>query len=127
MFLSGNMTTMHQSIGILVLYVYIAYTCMILATRLGTARPWLAWIPFADMYLITQMALKPWWWLFGFFIPFANIALVAYLWSEIAKRLNQPWWIGILIAVPFVGLAVPGYLVVTTSNHGGPKKVDPIQ
>lgn len=46
---------------VLALYVYFSLTMMIVAKRLKTKRPWLAWIPVANIFLLTSMAKLPWW------------------------------------------------------------------
>ena len=114
-----------QFVGGLVIYIYLSYTVMVLATSLGTARPWLAWIPIANFYLMTKMAALEWWWMLGLFIPIVNFFVGAYIWSEIGKRLGKPWWIGALFVVPFFGLLVPGYLVVVTGRFAKSKVVHP--
>ena len=103
-------------VGGFVLYIYLAYTTMVLARRLGTKHIWMAWIPVANLYLVTQMAGVEWWWMLGFFIPFVNFLVAGYLWSEIGKRLGKPWWIGILTAIPVLGLLIPGYFVITSGS-----------
>jgi hypothetical protein len=109
---AANEIDIEQLVGGLVVYVYFAYTVMVLARRLGMSKPWLAWIPVANLYLIVKMAGKEWWWLFGFLIPIVNFFVAGYVWSEIGERLGKPWWVGVLIIVPFIGFLVPGYLVL---------------
>ncbi len=116
-----------QLVGGLVIFVYLAYTTMVLAHRLGVKRSWLAWIPIANLYLMTKMAALPWWWMLGFFIPFINFLVAGYIWSEIGKRFNKPWWLGALTAIPLIGLLVPGYLVITSGGKLPPKIVEPVQ
>jgi hypothetical protein len=117
---------MHYEIGLrdlvggLVIYIYIAYTVMILARRLHLVKDsWWAWVPIANLLLLTKMAAREWWWIIGFVIPFVNIFVTAFLWAEIARRLGRNPWIGAVIVLPFIGIFVPGYLVVTTPEHHG--------
>ncbi len=106
-----------QFVGMIVIYVYFAYTTMMLAKRLNIANSWLAWIPFLNLFLMTKMAKLDWWWLLGLFIPFVNFFVAGYIWSEIGKQLGKEWWVGALIAIPLIGWLVPGYLVVTTGSN----------
>ena len=115
-----------QLIGGLVIYLYFGFVTMTLASRMGVARPWFAWIPLLNLYLMTKMAGLEWWWMLGFFVPFANFFVAAYIWSEIGKKFNKPWWLGALVIVPIVGWLVPGYLVISSNSSAGPKPVDPI-
>ena len=100
-----------------VLYAYIGYTVMILAQRLRVREFWFAWVPVANMYLLTKLARREWWWLFGLLIPYLNIFVLGFLWSEIAVRFHKNPWIGAAIVLPIIGLLVPGYLVLTTDTH----------
>ncbi len=104
-----------EIVGGIVLYVYLAYTMMVLAHRLGHKDSWMAWVPLANLYLLTQMAKREWWWIFGLFVPYVNFFIVGFLWSEIAQRFGKNPWIGAAIVLPVIGLAVPGYLVITGS------------
>jgi hypothetical protein len=113
-----------QLVGGIVVYAYLAFTLMVLANRIGVKNSWLAWVPIANMYLMTKMANLPWWWILGFFIPFLNFLIAGYIWSEIGKRFGKAWWIGALVVIPMIGLIVPGYFVVTT---GSTKPAEPTQ
>lgn len=108
-----------QVVGGVVLYVYFAVATMLLAQRLSTPNAWLAWVPVANLFLMVKMAGLEWWWTLGFFVPFANIFIAAYVWSEIGKKLGKPWWMGLLVVIPLVGWLMPGYFVVTTRPSGG--------
>lgn len=106
-----------ELLGAAVLYAYIAYTTMVLAHRLHLRESWFAWVPIANLYLLTKMAAREWWWLFGFFIPYVNFFMIGFLWSEIAARLGRNPWLGAAIVLPYIGLFVPGYLVVTNKHE----------
>jgi len=45
----------------LVLYVYSAFALMTIAQKTKEEYPWLAWIPFANMYLMSRIAKQHWW------------------------------------------------------------------
>lgn len=102
-----------------VLYAYTSYTQMVLARRLGILPrdAWLAWLPFANIYLLTKMAGLEWWYMLGVFIPYLNYALVAILWSQIGTRLKKPFWVGLFVVMPYIGVFVPGYFVLDTKNR----------
>lgn len=50
---------------------------------------WGGLIPIYNLYLLTQVAPKPGWWVIMFFIPIANIVFSILLYNEIAKRFGQ--------------------------------------
>jgi hypothetical protein len=107
-----------ELVGGLVLYVYIAYTMMILAQRLHHQKDaWMAWVPLANLYLMTKMGGQPWWWAFGIIITPINLFVVPFLWFTVAGRLGKNPWVGAAIIIPLVGLFIPGYLVITTDQR----------
>ena len=108
-------------IGGLVVYVYCAIALMTIAKKTNTPNAWLAWIPFANFYLMTQIAQVPWWtflFTFLFIIPGINIfagivvlGLSIWWWMKIAQRRGRPDWWGVLIAIiPIVNLVLMGML-----------------
>jgi len=92
------------------LYVYIAYTLMVIANKTNTENSWLAWIPIANLYLMCKVADKPGWWLILFLIPLVNIVVAIIVWMKIAEKMGKPSWLGILWIFPPLGLIVQGYL-----------------
>ncbi|MEM7008631.1 MAG: DUF5684 domain-containing protein [Thermodesulfobacteriota bacterium] len=91
-------------------YVYFAYTLMVIANKTNTENSWLAWIPIVNVYLMCKIAQKPGWWTILFFIPLVNIVIAIIVWMKIAELRGKASWLGILILIPFVGLIIPGYL-----------------
>lgn len=104
-------------IGLLV-YVYFAFALMTLAKRTKTELAWLAWIPIANIYLITQIAKKEWWWtlviVFANIVPFIgsliSMAAMVYMYYFIAQRRKFPEWSCILAIIPLVNLVYLGFL-----------------
>jgi hypothetical protein len=94
----------------LTFYIYLAVCLMKIAKKTNTPNAWFAWIPILNVILMLQIAKKPMWWLFPFFIPFVNIIFSILVWMEIARAVGKPEWWGILMIIPFVNLVVPGYL-----------------
>lgn len=114
-------------IGIFILtiaiYVYFALALMAIAKRTNTKNGWMAWIPYANVYLISKIAQKHWWpilllvpsIIFAFFPEniilsiIELIFLLAFLififiwWWKICKIRGKPgWWI-LLALIPFIG------------------------
>ena len=99
-----------------ILYVYVALALMAIARKTKTKDAWLAWIPIANFYLLTQMARKSgnWTWiLLAMFLPFGGlfVAVVGiWLFWLVAERIRFPGWISLLLLVPFVNLIILGVL-----------------
>lgn len=94
-------------------YVYLALTMMLTAQRLKVKNAWLAWIPIANLVLLSKMAKMHWWpvlLLIAFFIPLLNIiamitlAVFAFIWQwKILERRKLPGWWCLLQLIPIVG------------------------
>lgn len=102
-------------IFVLAMYVFGALALMAIANKTKTDNAWLAWIPIANFYLITQMAGQSGWWtlaLLGIFIPFfgslAVIGISIWFFWIIAERINMPGWTSILLLIPIVNFAIIG-------------------
>ena len=92
------------------LYVLMALALQTIARREGHTRPWLAWIPFANIALIFQLGNFHWALVFliiGSFIPFVGALfgiaiLVLFIISHwrIYEKENYPGWLSILTVIP---------------------------
>lgn len=91
-------------------YVWIALCLYIIAKKTNTENPWLAWIPVANIVLACQIAGKPWWWVFLFLIPIANIVFGILVMWKICEVRNKPGWLALLMLVPVANLIIPGIL-----------------
>jgi membrane protein implicated in regulation of membrane protease activity len=94
----------------IITYVVAAIALMTIANKLGVENSWLAWIPIANLYLMTQCAGLDWWWLILFFVPCVNIFAIIYVWWKICERRGKPGPLAILMIVPCVGWFVPLYV-----------------
>ena len=52
------------------MYVWSSLCLYIIAKKTNTPRPWLAWIPIANIYLMCKVGGKPGWWTAIFCILF---------------------------------------------------------
>lgn len=103
---------------ILAVYIYTSLAFYYIAKKTKNDKPWLAWIPVANLYLMTQIAGVPWWTmliaLFAPLIPFIGIfvALAIYVWWmwKICDVRNKPGWWGLLFLVPLLNLIILGVL-----------------
>lgn len=98
------------------LYVYTAFAFMEIAKKLKYDKPWLAWIPVANIFLIPILAKKHWAWGFMFFVPFAGfVFLIIWTWKifELRKYPGELSLVLIGITIPFVSFfALIAYLVI---------------
>ncbi len=103
-------------IGIAV-YVYMALALMTIAKKTKTPNGWLAWIPIANLYLMTQIAGVPAWTMLAFLlalIPFigglAFMAVYIWWWWKIAEARKKEGWLSILLIIPIVNLIIVGII-----------------
>jgi len=108
-------------------YIYSALTLSAVARRTKTKEDWFAWIPFANIVLMTRIAKMHWWPIlllaggFVFYIlgliPYIGVlfailyylCLLAYMvftiiWTwKICEARNRPGWWAVIVLVPVVG------------------------
>lgn len=94
----------------LALYVVMGISLMTIANKLGIENSWMAWIPFANMYLLTQCAGVDWWYLLLCFIPYVGIIPAIYMWWKVCERRGKPGPLALAMLIPCLGLAVPVYV-----------------
>jgi hypothetical protein len=98
------------------IYVYISLAYMKIAKSLGVGKAWLAWIPIANLYLMSKIAQMHWWpilLLLTFFIPVINILaflalyVFVYLWNwKMFERMNRPGWWSLAYLINGFGMIV---------------------
>ena len=106
----------------IIYYIYSAICLSRIAKRTKTPGHWLAWIPIFNFLLMVNIARKPEWWVFLFFIPIVNIFISVLVWMGISSTLGKSKWLGILIIITPINLFIPGYLAFSKNkkNTQGP-------
>jgi hypothetical protein len=117
--LLGGLGTALGFVAFLILvgiYVYLAFVWMAISRKLGYDKPWLAWIPIANVFLLPILSKKHWVWGLLLFVPIVNIVFgIIWTWT-IFERRNYPGWLSLitlLVFVPFIaGLAQLAFLII---------------
>jgi len=101
----------------LAIYIYTAIALMTIAKKTNTKNGWLAFIPIANIYLLTQIVGISGWWTLGILIaaiPIVGGIVVGigmiYLYWHIAEKVGKPGWWGILMIIPIVGWILLGIM-----------------
>ena len=101
----------------LIVYIYVAIALMTMAKKKKVPNAWLAFIPIANLYIMTQVGGIEWWWMLVFLlmiIPFVGTLLymvgIVYIWWKISEAFKRPGWWGILMLIPIVNLVLMGLL-----------------
>ena len=83
----------------IVIYVYFALAFYTIAKKSKHKKPWLAWIPFANISLWLQMGGFHWAWVFLLLIPIAGWIAVGVLFIisnwRVFEKLKYPGWLGL--------------------------------
>ncbi len=101
----------------LALYIYFAVALMAIAKKTNTPNGWLAFIPIANVYLMTQIAGLPAWYTLAVLLPIipligyiAMVIIMVYFWWKIAEAINKPGWWSILMLIPVVNFVIVGIM-----------------
>ena len=119
----GGILLIALVVGVAV-YLYFSFALMTLAKKMQTERPWLAFIPVANFYLMSKMAKMHWWpvlLVFGTLFSGVNeifsfalsVFVVIWMW-KIFKEFKKPGWWAILIIIPILWI-VYGVLLGMTA------------
>ena len=104
-------------IVMLAVYIYSAFALMTIAKKTKTENGWLAFIPIANFYLVTQMAGQSGWWTLAVLFPMIPIIggiamLVVSVWFfwKICEKIKRPGWWSLLLLIPIVNLVILGVM-----------------
>ena len=106
---------------VLIVYIYTAIVTQALAKKLNHPKPWMAWIPIANIVQLWQISGTPQWTLICYFISIgvaaipilggflaigASVIGVYWYWT-ICEKLHRPNWWSI-----FAAICLPVWLVM---------------
>jgi uncharacterized protein DUF5684 len=81
---------------------------------------WAAIVPIYNVYILTQIAGRPAWWIVLFFIPVANVIAGIVISIDVAKAFGQSAAWGVILLFIF---ALIGYLMLAFGNYRYTKPV----
>lgn len=94
-------------------YIYFAIALQTTAKKLKEKDTWLAWIPIANLVLLSRLAKMHWWpalLVIGLFIPILNflaslgLMVFTIIWTwKICEARKQPGWFSLLVLIPLLG------------------------
>ena len=101
-----------------VIYFYFAYTQFRIAQKCNCRdTAWWSFIPILNLFLLTRMANKEWWWFVLCFVPIINIVAFVMLWYEAAKISgNSPIW-GFLMWVPLLNIVALAVMAFSSNKE----------
>lgn len=95
----------------LAMYLFSGFCGMTIAQKIGVPNGWLAFVPIGNVYLATQCAKVPWWWLlvaiFAPIIPLAGalvaIGVMGWIGWRICENRGKPGAMILLCLIPGIG------------------------
>jgi hypothetical protein len=101
---------------LIVLYVYSSLCWYKIAKKLRCKHTWLAWIPFANYFLLPLLLKKHWAWGFMLLLPIANIVFgIIWCWKIFEKLKYSGAWSLLVIGffIPFLSFfAILAHLII---------------
>lgn len=95
-------------------YLFIAVCMSVIAAKLKAENSWLAWIPVVNVFYMTHVAKKPWWWPALYYFPCTCWIWLFFLFpmtlSSLAEERGKSGLLGCLLFVPVVNWLVLAYL-----------------
>ncbi len=113
------------AIATIVLLIQIAVIVLMIAglwkvfTKAGHPG-WAAIIPFYNIYILTQIVGRPWWWLILLVIPFINIIFSIILCNDLSKAFGRG--LGTTLGLIFLGFIFIPILGFGSAQYQGPAR-----
>ncbi|MBS1707892.1 MAG: hypothetical protein JSS65_04130 [Armatimonadetes bacterium] len=89
----------------------------VIATKLRAENAWLAFIPVVNVFYMTYVAKRPWWWPVLALVPCINLVWVFFLFpmtlASLAEERGKSGLLGCLLWIPVVNWFVLGYLALS--------------
>lgn len=103
---------------LLIVYIFGAITLAATAKKVGiTEGLWMAWVPFANIYLMIKIAnLEILHFFLSLFVPF----WVLYVYAKMLERRNMSPWLVLLFFVPMGAFIVLGMLAWSNTTPAAP-------
>ncbi len=92
-------------------YIFSAFCLMKMADRLGVENGWFAFIPFLNLWLLTQMGNRETSWfiimlIFSFCCSIVTFVMIILIMMDVAEALGFENWWGILLIIPIFNFYV---------------------
>jgi hypothetical protein len=102
--------------GMLLLYLFYCYCCMLICRKTGNPPGIMVWLPVLQTFPLLRAAGMSGWWFLAYLVPLLNL-VPTILWPlKIAKARGKSVWIGILLLLPITNLFAFLYLAFSNGN-----------
>ena len=105
---------------LIAVYVYFALAWKTIAKKMKHKKPWLAWIPFANIAMWLQMGGFHWAWIFLVVIPILGwiplmVLFIISTW-RVFEKLSYPGWLSLALIIDVIpgisGLGMVAYGII---------------
>ena len=96
--------------GMLLLFLFHCYCCMLICRKTGNEPGVLVWLPVLQLFPLLRAAGMSGWWFLAYLVPLVSL-VPTILWSlKIAKARGKSVWVGILLLLPITNFFAFLYL-----------------
>ena len=89
------------------LYLYFSLAWYSIAKKMKHRKPWLAWIPIANIAMWLQLGGFHWAWIFAILVPIVGFIAVGVLFIisnwRVFEKLKYPGWLALAPLLGFIG------------------------
>jgi hypothetical protein len=89
--------------GGLLVYIYFCYCLYRIAKKLKYADAWLSFVPFFNVFVFLDLSSMGALGCLLLLIPFVNIILLFFAWTNLAVRLGKTQWSVLFLLIPGAG------------------------
>jgi hypothetical protein len=90
----------------LIVYLYTAYCLREIARKRAVPRPWFAWVPVLNVYLLCSIVGHGIVWTVMMFVPLVNVVFWVLVALRLAKVCGRRRLYGVLFLIPLVNYVV---------------------
>lgn len=113
-------------LGLMAIYLFFCYCCMLICKRTGNQPGVLIWIPILQMFPLLKAAGMPAWWFLMLLLPVLNVVASLVWCLKIAQACGKSSVVGVLLFLPVTGIFAFFYLAFSgnPSQPEAPKTSD---
>jgi hypothetical protein len=86
--------------GMVLLYLFHCYCCMLICQKTGNPAGILVWLPVLQLFPLLRAAGMSGWWFLAYFVPLLNLVPVILWPLKIAMARGKSVWVGVLLLLP---------------------------
>ena len=85
---------------VVLIFLYVAFCLQAMAKKKGMRRPWLAWIPLVQAWVVCKLAGRGIVWTILLFVPIVDIVFLVIVFLKLSRAFGYNRFLGLLMFVP---------------------------